>query len=173
MIWEYALGGNVFDFSYESEIGTSIGLTTLRVTTTKSPAVPKKYSALLRCCRQIYAEASLLPFKANAFRITDVENYDWFEARLPVQRDLISEMHVADMVPGSEQWEFNWVTRMWMKISSPLLSLNKLPLGVLPGLKRLVVFAEFFSDEEEVKLRSYVKSKNTKVRVTIKRIKTI
>jgi hypothetical protein len=82
-------------------------------------------------------------------------------------------MHVFDMASGLEQWVFDWVTRMWMKISSPLLSLNNLSLGVLLGLKRFVVVTEILSGEEEAKLRSYVKSKNTKVQVIIKRTETV
>ncbi|KAJ4382921.1 beta transducin [Didymella sp. IMI 355093] len=91
-IWEYALGGHVFDV-----VTRTVYERRKRINKAKVWDLPKNTFALLRVCRQIYAEPALLPYKHNAFRFKSEDAFDWVASLRPVQQNLISEIHIATL----------------------------------------------------------------------------
>lgn len=91
-IWEYALGGHVFDVTTRR-----IFQQRKRVTKAKVWDLLKDTFALLRACRQIYAETALLPYKHNAFRFMSEDAFDWATSLRPVQLNLISKIYIATL----------------------------------------------------------------------------
>ncbi|KAJ4987365.1 hypothetical protein SVAN01_07103 [Stagonosporopsis vannaccii] len=46
-------------------------------------------------CRQIYAEAALIPFSSNAFRFSRDEAFDWVRHLLTIQQNSMREVHIV------------------------------------------------------------------------------
>ncbi|KAF1360416.1 hypothetical protein EJ07DRAFT_177115 [Lizonia empirigonia] len=95
-IWEYALGGNVFEITSSRKVQTR--------RRTKESVQPKHAFPLLGVCRQIYAETALLPYKANAFDFKWNNPYDWVHGLHKVQSELISEVHMAEESGDQGPW---------------------------------------------------------------------
>ncbi|KAF1969828.1 hypothetical protein BU23DRAFT_571142 [Bimuria novae-zelandiae CBS 107.79] len=51
--------------------------------------------ALLRVCRQVYAETSLLPYKLNPFSLDHVSSGLWAQQRLPCQLALLPKIYLV------------------------------------------------------------------------------
>ncbi|KAF2850755.1 hypothetical protein T440DRAFT_518049 [Plenodomus tracheiphilus IPT5] len=65
-IWELALGGSDFFLDYD--------LDKVKVVKPETPRTSTPATALLRTCRQIYAEAALCHYKVNAFHFSTLTN---------------------------------------------------------------------------------------------------
>jgi hypothetical protein len=99
-IWEYALGGKNFRQQPRGRKQMFVPMPRERVNA----------SALLRTCRQIYAETALIPFAVNTFSVND----DYWPLRRVVkslpkyQRSQITELRVelqsSELTEGSEPW---------------------------------------------------------------------
>ncbi|KAF3046619.1 hypothetical protein E8E12_011254 [Didymella heteroderae] len=89
-IWEYTLGGHVFDVTTRG-----IFKRRKRIFKAKVWGLPKNTFALLGVCRQIYAETVLLPYRHNAFNFKSEDAFDWALCLRPVQQQLISKIYVT------------------------------------------------------------------------------
>ncbi|KAF1932400.1 uncharacterized protein M421DRAFT_2031 [Didymella exigua CBS 183.55] len=89
-IWEYALGGHAFDITTRKVFKQR-----KRIDKAKAWDLPINTFALLRVCRQIYAETALIPYKHNAFCFASEDAFDWAVSLRPVQQNIIAEIHVA------------------------------------------------------------------------------
>jgi hypothetical protein len=118
-------------------IGVPILRTPLRTTPEDKRVQPlklpitegKKAWALLRTCRQIYAETALLPYKSSIFSDTlRTPLKSQLKCLKTFQRAQIEDLQVEVMLPGHTR--------------SPHLSgLRRVKLDILPGLKRIRVLA--------------------------------
>ena len=124
MIWEYVLGGNIFEvhswFSY------SRGRTMTKVLNQK-----KNSLSLLRTCWQIYSEARLFPYRFNGFRIKNEDTIaPWLSGFEAFKLKTITEIHLV-----------TWRAGRMLEGSSffPNRMPDVLPLRQLPGLRRLCI----------------------------------
>ena len=90
-IWEYALGGT----TYEMEVDRKGKSFRTRKHVGKASKKQRVSFPLLRTCRKIYNEASLLPYQCNTFRFFQTGVNEWFSSLLPVQRDAIENVEIA------------------------------------------------------------------------------
>lgn len=137
-IWEYALGGYVFDVTTRR-----IFKRRKRINKAKVWDLPQDTFALLRVCRQIYAETALLPYKHNAFRFKSEDAFDWATSLRPVQLNLISEIHVAT-VEADRMLKADQVSRQRSLLP------DALRVDRFPGLKTVLfgVYGMFLYDEK-------------------------
>ncbi|KAL1657100.1 hypothetical protein SLS61_000140 [Didymella pomorum] len=129
-IWKYALGGHVFEVPIRR-----IFKRRKRVNKAKVWDLPKNTFALLRVCRQIYAETALLPYKHNAFRFYSEDAFDWAASLRAVQLNLISDIRIAT-IGAHHMLETNQISQQ----RSPLP--ETLHVDRFPGL-RSVSFSVF------------------------------
>jgi|SRR5690242_15674709 len=128
-IWEYALGGKIFDVIF---IQTCRGRYVEEKTLIAPETFPENAHALLQVCRQIYGETALVPFSYNAFRFSREGAFDWARHLLPVQQMVIREVHIlthqAERMVGRMQFNGH-------KSYMP----DAFPIDVFPKIKKVVI----------------------------------
>ncbi|XPS70270.1 beta transducin [Ascochyta lentis] len=128
-VWEYALGGKVFNVVF---LQTLRGQYVEEKTSISKDTFPENSQALLCVCRQIHQETVLLQFSANAFRFDMEEAFDWARHLLKVQRNLIEEVHV---VTHRAERLYAWIRKTKQDCFMP----HAFPIDIFPGLKRVVI----------------------------------
>ncbi|KAF1944057.1 hypothetical protein EJ02DRAFT_432624 [Clathrospora elynae] len=133
-VWELVLGGEVFRAVFTpSNLHTKYKLTS-------SPAEPTKEMALLRTCRQIYAEAAMMPLILNKFSFECVFEAKYVLSKLKTHQ----RKHIAHL-----QFELSRPSRVSVLARSDFHRF-RFPLpGYLPGLKelRVCIFSVSATDE--------------------------
>ncbi|KAL5404406.1 hypothetical protein PMIN04_012604, partial [Paraphaeosphaeria minitans] len=123
-IWMHTLSGMVF----EVHCWVSYGVNSF---STRILNRQKNFLGLLRTCRRIYAEARLIPFKFNAFRIkTDQGLHAFLNGLEATKREAITDIHLVT-------WRAMHMVERLSDVPQPVL--DKLALARLPGLKKLYV----------------------------------
>ncbi|KAF9729785.1 hypothetical protein PMIN01_11718 [Paraphaeosphaeria minitans] len=124
LVWMHTLGGMVF----EVHCWVSYGVNSFA---TRILNRQKNFLSLLRTCRRIHAEARLIPFMFNAFRIKSEQGLhafvDTFEA---AKREAIAEIHLVT-------WRAVHMVERLSDIPQPVP--DNLALAQLPGLRKLCV----------------------------------
>ncbi|KAH9879045.1 hypothetical protein J1614_002480 [Plenodomus biglobosus] len=130
-IWEFALGGS--DFCIEHLKKNSI----VRIKPT-APLINTPAVAILRTCRQIYAEAALYPYKSNEFRLVVPTNGTSLSRPLPqFGVSMIRDLHV-DLL--------GWLSRGVMgALLMPTFTARL--ASRLPQLRRIVLDVSMTSSE--------------------------
>ncbi|KAH6638259.1 hypothetical protein C7974DRAFT_157487 [Boeremia exigua] len=128
-IWEYTLGGNIFDVVF---VETYKGRYVEEKTFVHSRTFKPNTNALLQVCRQIYMETALIPFSHNAFRFQRWEAFEWVRQLLPINQDSIREVHI-------EAYRAGCVLGRWYENSDDSSMPETFPLEVFPKVKRIVL----------------------------------
>lgn len=125
-IWEYALGGKIFDVIL---IQTCRGRYVEEKTLIAPETFPENAHALLQVCRQIYRETALVPFSHNAFRFSEQRAFEWARHLLRVQQNAMREVHIvtlrAECMIG------------WMQFNDRMP--DAFPIDVFPKIKKIVI----------------------------------
>jgi hypothetical protein len=122
-IWEFAIGRHVYNVgnTYD-EYMSGEDIRIRRVKNESSTGV-----ALVRVCRQIYAEAALLPYQLGAFCFDSVEAFDWVRKLPKAGMENLTEVHT------------NWHWHTWDFLMYHETLAHDLAIKSLPALRRIVV----------------------------------
>ncbi|KAF2831380.1 hypothetical protein CC86DRAFT_401910 [Ophiobolus disseminans] len=120
-IWELVLGGHVLSCNAISS-SPRFSARTAPLTTSSKCVLD-----LLRTCRQIYSETTLIPYTHNTFHFPDVSNAHHRVWNLQAfQKRLITDI----------QFETNRITGL-SHLDGPILRNEEFKLDYLPGLQRI------------------------------------